>query len=171
MRARGLVMALAAMLAFGCAPTVTEDKVPAVSRVDRILVDKSAHRMTVFRANRPLRTFKVALGSGGLAPKVSQGDNRVPEGRYVIAGRNPGSAFHLSLKIGYPTPAQVAAARARGIDPGGDIMIHGLPNGQGWVGAAHRQSDWTAGCIAVTNEEIEWLWQAVPDGTPIDIRG
>lgn len=171
MKARGLVIAAAALLAFGCAPSANQEAEPAVSRVDRIVVDKSAHRMTVYRANQPLRTFQVALGSGGLAPKVQQGDNRVPEGRYVIAGRNPASAFHLSLKIGYPTPAQLAAARARGIDPGGDIMIHGLPNGQGRVGAAHRRSDWTAGCIAVTNAEIEWLWRAVPDGTPIDIRG
>jgi murein L,D-transpeptidase YafK len=157
-------------LAFGCAPNATQDEPPAVSRVDRILVDKSEHRMDVFRANQLLRTFSVALGAGGLGPKVQQGDERVPEGRYLIAGRNPKSAFHLSLKISYPTPAQVEAARARGIDPGGDIMIHGLPNGQGWLGSQHLRSDWTAGCIAVTNEEIEWLWRAVPDGTPIEIR-
>jgi murein L,D-transpeptidase YafK len=163
--------AMAALLTAGCAPNVTDEEAPPVSRVDRILVDKSDHRMEVYRANRRLRTFKVALGAGGLAPKVRQGDERVPEGRYVISGRNPKSAFHLSLKINYPTAAQVAAARALGVDPGGDIMIHGLPNGQGWIGGAHRRSDWTAGCIAVTNEEIEWLWRAVPDGTPIEIRG
>ena len=163
--------AMAALLAAGCAPTATQGAMPPVARVDRILVDKSDHAMTVYRADRPLHTFKVALGVGGLAPKVRQGDGRVPEGRYVIDGRNPRSAFHLSLKIGYPTPAQVAAARARGIDPGGDIMIHGLSNGRGWLGAAHRRADWTAGCIAVTNDEIEWLWRAVPDGTPIEIRG
>jgi murein L,D-transpeptidase YafK len=89
----------------------------------------------------------------------------------VIDGRNPKSAFHLSLKISYPTPTQASAARALGIDPGGEIMIHGLPNGRGELGAAHRRTDWTGGCIAVTNEEIEWLWRAVPDGTPIEIRG
>lgn len=162
--------AVATILAVGCAPT-TLGGMPPVSRVDRILVDKSDHAMTVYRADQPLHTFKVALGAGGLAPKVRQGDERVPEGRYVIAGRNPRSAFHLSLLISYPTPAQVAAARAIGIDPGGDIMIHGLPNGRAAIGAAHRRTDWTAGCIAVTNDEIEWLWRAVPDGTPIEIRG
>ena len=125
---------------------------------------------TSFAPTNSCATFSVALGAGGLGPKVQQGDERVPEGRYLIAGRNPKSAFHLSLRIGYPTPAQVEAARARGIDPGGDIMIHGLPNGQGWLGSQHLRSDWTAGCIAVTNEEIEWLWRAVPDGTPIEIR-
>jgi len=163
--------ALAALLAAGCAPLATPGAMPPVTRVDRILVDKSDHRMIVYRANRPLHMFNVALGAGGLAPKVRQGDERVPEGRYVIDGRNPRSAFHLSLKISYPTPAQVAAARALGIDPGGEIMIHGLPNGRGRLGAAHRRTDWTSGCIAVTNEEIEWLWRAVPDGTPIEIRG
>ena len=167
---RNFAVTLATLLAVGCAPSGTRDEAPPVSRVDRILVDKSDHRMTVYRANQRLRTFKVALGAGGPGPKFRQGDQRVPEGRYAIAGRNPNSAFHLSLKIGYPTPAQLAAARARGIDPGGDIMIHGLPNGQGWIGPAHRRSDWTDGCIAVTNEEIEWLWRAVPDGTPIEIR-
>ena len=166
-----LNVALVTVLATGCAPTATQGGMPPVSRVDRILVDKSDHAMTVYRADQPLHTFKVALGVGGLAPKVRQGDGRVPEGRYVIDGRNPRSAFHLSLKIGYPTPAQIAAARALGIDPGGDIMIHGLPSGRGAIGAAHRRNDWTAGCIAVTNDEIEWLWRAVPDGTPIEIRG
>ena len=138
--------------------------------VDSILVDKSDHRMTVFRAGKPLRAFKVALGRGGLAPKQRQGDNRVPEGRYRIVGRNPNSAFHLSLKIGYPTPAQVAAARARDVDLGGDIFIHGLPNGRSWLGKQHRRVDWTRGCIAVTNVEMDWLWHAIPDGTPIEIR-
>jgi murein L,D-transpeptidase YafK len=163
--------AMATLLAAGCAPHATPGEAPPVSGVDRILVDKSDHRMTVYRGTQPLRTFRVALGSGGLGPKVRQGDERVPEGRYVIAGRNPRSAFHLSLKISYPTAAQVAAARALGIDPGGDIMIHGLPNGRGAIGRAHRRTDWTSGCIAVTNDEIEWLWRAVPDGTPIEIRG
>ena len=169
--ARSFAVSLATLLVAGCAPSATQDETPPVSRVDRIVVDKSARQMTVYRANQRLRTFKVALGIGGLEPKARQGDNRVPEGRYAIAGRNPNSAFHLSLKIGYPTPAQIEAARARGINPGGDIMIHGLPNGQGWLGKAHRRSDWTNGCIAVTDEEIEWLWRAVPDGTPIEIRG
>jgi murein L,D-transpeptidase YafK len=162
--------AMASLLLAGCAPQTTPGGSLAVPRVSSILVDKSDHRMTVYRGARPLRTFKVALGTGGLAPKVRQGDGRVPEGRYRIAGRNPQSAFHLSLKIGYPTPAQAGAAKALGIDPGGDIMIHGLPNGRGRIGSAHRRIDWTNGCIAVTDQEIEWLWRAVPDGTPIDIR-
>ena len=161
---------MASLLVAGCASQTLPGSTLAVPRVTSILVDKSDHRMTVYRGAYRLRTFQVALGTGGLGPKVRQGDERVPEGRYLIAGRNPRSAFHLSLKISYPTPAQAAAAKALGIDPGGDIMIHGLPNGRGRIGSAHRRIDWTRGCIAVTNQEIEWLWRAVPDGTPIDIR-
>ncbi len=125
--------------------------------------------MTVFAGDRQIRSFQVALGRGGLGPKEQQGDGRVPEGSYRIAGRNPQSAFHLSLRIGYPTPAQADAARINGVDPGSDIMIHGLPNGRGWLQERHRLIDWTQGCIAVTNDEMDWPWQAVPDGTPIEI--
>jgi murein L,D-transpeptidase YafK len=142
---------------------------PPVTKIDRIHVDKSDHVMTVFSAGQPVHSFRVALGRGGLGPKIKQGDGRVPEGKYLITDRNPQSAFYLSLRIGYPTPEQIAAAQARGIDPGGDIMIHGLPTGRGWLGQRHRRVDWTQGCIAVTNEEMRWLWQAVADGTPIEI--
>jgi murein L,D-transpeptidase YafK len=94
----------------------------------------------------------------------------VPEGEYTIDTRNATSAFHLSLRISYPSPQQAMAAAARGIDPGRDIMIHGLPNGMAKIGKSHQLVDWTEGCIAVTNTEIEWLWRSVPDGTPIFIR-
>jgi murein L,D-transpeptidase YafK len=126
--------------------------------------------MRAYHGKTLLREFNVALGRGGPAPKVQQGDGRVPEGEYTIDTRNRSSAFHLSLRISYPSPHQVRAAAARGIDPGGDIMIHGLPNGIATVGKSHRSVDWTEGCIAVTNPEIEWLWHSVPDGTPIVIK-
>ncbi len=137
--------------------------------VDLIHVDKSDHMMAVYRAGRLIREFRVALGRGGLGPKQRQGDGRVPEGRYLITAHNPNSAYHLSLRIGYPTQAQVAAAQRLGIDPGGDIMIHGLPNDRCWVGSRHTIADWTEGCIAVTNPEIQWLYKWVPDGTPVEI--
>jgi murein L,D-transpeptidase YafK len=142
---------------------------PPTTAVDRIFVDKSDHRMIVFSGGRAVRQFQVALGRGGLAPKTRQGDGRVPEGNYRITGLNPNSAFYRSLRIGYPTRAQTADARRRGIDPGNDIMIHGLPNGRGALGKRHRLVDWTQGCIAVTNEEMDWLWAAVAVGTPIEI--
>jgi murein L,D-transpeptidase YafK len=146
-----------------CGPT-------ASGPVDRIFVDKSEHWMAVYRQGRIIREFRVALGRGGLAPKVRQGDGRVPEGTYPIVAHNPNSAYYLSLRIGYPTADQLAAAQARGIDPGTDIMIHGLPNGRGWIGSRHRKVNWTDGCIALTDAEMQWLYANVPDGTPIEIR-
>jgi len=143
---------------------------PADGPVDLIRVDKSAHLMSVYRSGRLVREFRVALGRGGPEPKVQQGDGRVPEGSYRITAHNPNSAFHLSLRIGYPTAEQVAAAAKRGVPAGGDIMIHGLPNEKGWIGAKHTSIDWTDGCVAVTNREIEWLYKAVADGTPVEIR-
>lgn len=138
--------------------------------IDRIVVDKSERRMWVYSEGRLIRQFDVALGRDPVGDKVRQGDNRTPEGVYPVTAHNPASAFHLSLRLGYPTAEQRAAARAAGINPGGDIMIHGLPNGMGDLGRAHLASDWTAGCIAVTNEEIEWLYEAVAVGTMVEIR-
>ena len=161
---------LAMLFTASCAPNAVVETRAIEPVAMRLVVDKRAHRMRAYRGNTLVRDFAVALGRGGLAPKVQQGDGRVPEGEYVIDTRNPDSAFHLSLRISYPTAEQASAAAARGIDPGGDIMIHGLPNGLAAVGDSHRRSDWTEGCIAVTNAEIEWLWRSVPDGTPISIR-
>jgi murein L,D-transpeptidase YafK len=138
--------------------------------VDLIRVDKSGHMMTAYRHGQPVREFRVALGRGDPGPKLQQGDERVPEGNYRITAHNPASAYHLSLRIGYPTAEQAAAAAMRGVDPGGDIMIHGLPNDRGWIGARHASADWTSGCVAVTNREIDWLYNAVKDGTPVEIR-
>lgn len=139
--------------------------------VDRIYIDKSEHWMAVYKQGQIIREFRVALGRGGLKPKSRSGDGRVPEGLYTISAHNPDSAYHLSLRISYPTPEQIAEAAARGANPGGDIMIHGLPNGHGWIGSRQLTVDWTDGCIAVTDPEMDWLYQAVPDGTPVEIRG
>jgi len=138
--------------------------------VDWIFVDKSDHWMAAYRGGRIIREFRVALGRGGLKPKQHAGDGRVPEGLYVIDAHNPASAYHLSLHISYPTPEQAAEAAARGIRPGGDIMIHGLPNGRAGIGSRQRRFDWTEGCIAVANPEMDWLYRSVPDGTAIEIR-
>jgi murein L,D-transpeptidase YafK len=137
---------------------------------DSILVIKHAHTLTLFHKGQTIKQYRVALGRGGLGPKDHAGDNRVPEGTYRIVSRNPHSAFYRALRVGYPTPQQTAAAHAHGVDPGGDIMIHGVRNGLGWLGPAHRLIDWTKGCIAVTDPEMDEIWNAVPDGTPIEIR-
>ncbi|HEV2044173.1 MAG TPA: L,D-transpeptidase family protein [Sphingomicrobium sp.] len=138
--------------------------------VDRILVDKSDRRLLAYRGGILIREFRVALGRGGLGPKRRQGDGRVPEGEYLITFHNAASAFHRSLRIGYPTDEQLAAAQQAGINLGGDIMIHGLPNGMGKIGSRHVRRDWTEGCIAVTNKEMDWLFETVPDNTPVEIR-
>ncbi len=184
MRRRTFLIATLGLLA-GCArppepPAPAPPATPAVLppppvrpvvpvRADFIVVRKAAHELTLYKDGRAVKTYRVALGTGGLAPKQRAGDNRVPEGLYRIDGRNPNSNFHRSLSISYPEPRDVAAARARGVAPGGGIMIHGIRNGLGWLGPLHLRDDWTAGCIAVTDEEIEEIWNAVPDGTPIRI--
>lgn len=139
-------------------------------RADRIVVEKSRRRLTLFRNGVAVRAYAVALGQSPVGDKVRRGDMRTPEGTYSIEARVERSRFHLALRISYPDAAHIARARALGVSPGGDIMIHGLPNGQGSVGARHREFDWTEGCIAVTNEEIEEIWRAVPLGTVIEIR-
>jgi murein L,D-transpeptidase YafK len=138
--------------------------------IDRIVVNKSTRTLSVFRHGSEIKTYRVALGRQPVGPKEQEGDMRTPEGLYTIDYRNRQSDYHLALHISYPGPEDISRAAARGVSPGCDIMIHGLPNGQGWLGTLHRQKDWTAGCIALTDEEIEELWRITPDGTPIEIR-
>ena len=143
---------------------------PADARSDYVLVEKASHTMTLFEQGQPIKTYRVALGRGGPGQKLQAGDNKVPEGIYTIAGRNPKSAFHRALRMSYPLPEQEIQARQRGVPVGGDIMIHGIRNGLGWIGSMQRRVDWTKGCIAVDDEEIEEIWRVVPDGTPVEIR-
>jgi murein L,D-transpeptidase YafK len=141
-----------------------------VALADSLVIEKKARRLTLYHLGRPMRTYQVALGRQPVGDKLSAGDRRTPEGLFSIEDRNPNSRFHLSLRISYPDAAHRARAEALGVSPGGDIMIHGLPNGQGSIGAAHRAYDWTNGCVALTDEEIEELWNTVPIGTPVEIK-
>ncbi len=137
---------------------------------DQVVVNKSKRELLLLRDGKLLRSYKVALGRNSVGPKQRQGDGKTPEGAYTISGRNAASAFHKSLRISYPNTSDRERARRQGAKPGGDIMIHGLPNGQGCIGAAHRLRDWTEGCVAVTDAEIEEIWRLVPDGTPVRIN-
>lgn len=137
---------------------------------DHVVVNKTTRRLTLLRGGEVLKSYPVSLGSQPIGPKREEGDERTPEGRYVIDWRNPQSRFHLSLHVSYPDSADTAHAETRGVSAGGQIMIHGLPNGFGWIGRLHRLVDWTDGCIAVTDAEIREIWRAVPDGTPVEIR-
>ena len=140
------------------------------SHADLVVVLKKERTLQLLSGGRVIKSYKVALGGDPVGAKVRQGDHRTPEGIYVLDSRNAHSQFHKSIHISYPNARDRAAARAKGVSAGGDVFVHGLPNGYGWVGAAHRAKDWTDGCIAVTDEEIEEIWKAVRDGTAIEIR-
>lgn len=155
---------------WGYAHAPDERPLAAETKADRIVVEKTARRMTLFSGGAALKTYRVAIGRGDPGQKQQEGDRRTPEGVYRITGRNPDSVAHLSLRISYPEPQQVLAAAAKGVPPGGDIMIHGIMNGWGWIGRLHRLVNWTQGCVAVTDREMDELWRAVPDGTPVEIR-
>jgi murein L,D-transpeptidase YafK len=137
---------------------------------DSIVVEKSQHRLSLYRQGTLLRTYLVALGQQPVGDKVRIGDKRTPEGVFYIQARNAQSRYHRALRISYPDALHRARAQSLGVSPGGDIMIHGLPARQAWVGAKHREFDWTEGCIAVTNQEIDEIFTAVPLGTPIQIK-
>jgi murein L,D-transpeptidase YafK len=144
--------------------------IPTGTAIDRIVVEKSARRLSVFVDGKKLKTYRVALGRNPIGPKQEEGDQKTPEGVYKIDGRNPQSDYHLALHVSYPSDEDKARAAERGVPAGFDIMIHGLQNGLGWIGAFHRLHDWTAGCVALTDEEIEELWRVAPDGTTVEIR-
>ena len=144
--------------------------VPAGITIDRIVVEKSARSLSILANGKKLKTYRVALGRNPVGPKREEGDMKTPEGIYKIDGRNPQSSFHLALHVSYPSNEDNARAAGRGVAAGFDIMIHGIQNGHGWIGAFHRLHDWTAGCIALTDEEIEELWRITPDETTVEIR-
>lgn len=135
-----------------------------VFRVDRVVVNKSRREMLLLSGESVVRSYRVALGREPVGHKEKEGDGRTPEGRYIIDRRNPNSRYHLSLHISYPNAADAERARAAGVDPGGDIMIHGVK-----AGVDHPNSDWTRGCIAVSDSEMDEIWRLVADGTPVEI--
>lgn len=138
--------------------------------VDKILIEKRERRLTLFSRGEVLKTYKIALGKNPDGPKERQGDNKTPEGIYVIDSRKKDSRYHISLRISYPNEKDKKRAKELGVSPGGDIMIHGLRHDFSWAGDFHTSVDWTNGCIAVTNEEIEEIDRLVPDGTIVEIR-
>jgi murein L,D-transpeptidase YafK len=153
-----------------CALAAADDRSPLTPHVDRVLVVKSERKLVLLSHSHVIKTYKVALGGSPVGAKTRQGDHKTPEGVYVLDRRNEHSQFYRSIHISYPSTEDRARARKLGVSPGGDVMLHGLPNGYGWIGGAHRSRDWTDGCIAVTNDEMDEIWRIVPDGTPIEIR-
>jgi tetratricopeptide (TPR) repeat protein len=138
--------------------------------VDKVLIEKKERRLTLISNGRVLNTYKIALGGNPNGPKERQGDNKTPEGTYTIDSRNKDSRYHMSLRISYPNERDKQRAKELGVSPGGDIMIHGIKNGFSKVGNLHTGFDWTEGCIAVTDQEIEEIEAMVPNGTIVEIK-
>jgi murein L,D-transpeptidase YafK len=143
---------------------------PDQSSADHVLVEKTKRRLTLFSDGQVLKRYKISLGREPEGAKVRSGDNRTPEGLYYIDYRIQDSDFHLALHISYPNEADTRRARQMGYSPGGSIMLHGLKNDDQEIAYYHGYFDWTKGCIAVNNTEIEEIWQLVPNGTSIEIR-
>ena len=153
----------------GCSSQRVPEASPGEQRADYVVVVKSSHILRLLAKGRVLKEYRVALGRSTGA-KDHMGDHRTPEGEYVIDQKNAKSKFHLALHISYPNARDSKRAKAEGLDPGNAIMVHGVQSVFGWLGPLQHDVDWTDGCIAVTNSEIEEIWRLVPEGTPIEIK-
>ncbi len=137
--------------------------------IDKIVVQKSVRKLQLYSNGKIVKSYDVALGRNPVGHKQREGDSKTPEGTYYITHHNPRSAYHLSLGISYPNEKDKENAKKQGVSAGGNIMIHGLPNYAPFFGSLHRLRDWTQGCIAINNQEIEEIYAAVKDGTVIEI--
>jgi len=137
---------------------------------DRVVVEKSDRKLHLLQDGKAFRTFDIALGIRPNGDKEYEGDFRTPEGTYVLDVRNPNSEYFLSIHVSYPNRQDVREARAKGVDPGGAIMIHGQPNEPTRSETYYRTQDWTNGCIAVSNSDMIDIWLMTADNTPIEIR-
>src|SRR6516165_3911522 len=148
--------------------SATVPPLPASTTADKVLVLKGERKLRLIKGDQVLKTYTVSLGGNPVGPKIREGDRKTPEGNYVLDRHNAHSQYHKSIHISYPNPEDVAHAKKLGVRTGGDLFIHGLPND--YKGPGQDLGDWTDGCIAVTNAEIEEIWRAVADGTPIEIK-
>lgn len=177
---------LSALLVFFSSSLFAQAMVQGQYPVDEVQVYKTKHRMHMLFEGKITKTYKVMLGRGGMDPKRQEGDNLVPEGKYILDFRNPESKFYKSIHISYPNEADLERAKREGVDPGGDIFIHGMPNNLAELDDVLRELkmeglaeftikglfprlDWTAGCVAVKDKEMEEIWQNVKEPTPITI--
>jgi len=143
--------------------------IPEGITIDKIVILKSQRKLLAYSHGLVVKTYTVSLGKNPVGTKVYEGDYKTPEGSYIINDKNPRSGFHKSLGISYPNQQDLANARQLGKSAGGDIKVHGLRNDQGFIGRFQRWKDWTTGCIALTNEEIDDLYMHTPLGTRIEI--
>jgi len=143
---------------------------PTDSLVTRLVLIKKTRTLYAYQGNKVIKTYKVALGKYPIGPKHQEGDKRTPEGNYFIDGKNPKSTYHMALHLSYPNAGDRLYARKHHCNPGSDVEIHGLPDAYAYLGAKHREVDWTWGCIALTDQEIEELYKRVKIGIPIEIH-
>ena len=141
-----------------------------VQKADEVIVVKSEKRLYLLHRNEPFASFPVTFGSNPKGHKQMRGDGRTPEGSYVLDYKNPNSKFYKSIHISYPDQRDREYARRNGMDPGGDIMIHGQPNGYGWAAPVLQLFSWTDGCVALSDSNMDVIWESVDPGTPIEIR-
>jgi len=137
---------------------------------DKVLVEKSVRKLHLIKDNAPFRTFDIALGIRPVGNKQEEGDFKTPEGQYILDERNPNSEFFLSIHVSYPNIHDRSAAQRQGVQPGGEIMIHGQPNAPTKSEVYYRTQDWTNGCIAVSNSDMIDIWLMTGNDTPIEIR-
>jgi murein L,D-transpeptidase YafK len=174
MSLRRVAIALLLSIAFACIAARAQST-PAANpahapQIDRIVILKSARTLNLMSGGKVVKSYKVALGAAPTGAKQQQGDHKTPEGIYAVQAKIPSSQFHRALLISYPNAADRERARKMGVKPGGSVEIHGIGAKYGWLGAAHREYDWTDGCVAVTNEEIDEIYPLVAVGTLIEIR-
>jgi murein L,D-transpeptidase YafK len=160
-----------AFVSFASMPTAADIPVhrPSAIKADRVLIVKGERQLYLLRRGMIYRAYPIDLGRDPDGPKIREGDGRTPEGEYVLDWRNPTSRFYRSIHISYPNWRDAARARELGVDPGGLIMIHGLPRHLPVTSRDDLPRDWTEGCIAVNNRAMDEIWAAVEDGTPIEI--
>ena len=148
--------------------------IPAISyaqdMADRVLVEKSKKTLSLYRGDKLLSRFHVVFGANPVGHKQEEGDERTPEGKYLLDYKKADSAFYKAIHISYPNADDIANANQRGVSAGGAIMIHGQRNYFGWASFATRYFNWTNGCVALSNNDMDALWSAVDEGTPIEIR-
>ena len=148
--------------------SANDPPLPRSVMADKVVVLKSYRKLLLMRGDEVLKTYIVSLGGNPVGPKTRQGDNKTPEGTYILDRHNANSQYHRSIHISYPNGDDLARAKKLGVSPGGELFIHGLPND--FHGHSEALGDWTEGCIAVTNAEIDEIWRAVADGSPIEIK-
>jgi len=138
--------------------------------IDKIIVEKGKRKLNLYSNDKLIKTYSISLGRNPKGDKEFEGDKKTPEGQYFINDKNPNSGYYKNLGISYPNNQDIEKADKLGKNPGGQIKIHGLKKGLGWIGKTHLLMDWTAGCIGLTNNEIDDLYEVIKIGTPIEIK-